>query len=157
MKETQVENEKLQSVVLALEKDLEMQVNVLNECCEFSWDFKDRLFEMMLTVRTDAVRDFMLSDAYQFDLDTKCDAAREAGFDASVGQLQKKGLVPKDYNLEPEGVSSYKELDGSVITPESVADADLFKSEFVELVTEEIDKFKYNHGGPYIPHFSRKC
>lgn len=109
----------------------------ISDISEVSQDFKDRLLEHMLTVRTDAVRDFHNSDAPKFLLETKYDLAHQHGFDAVVGQLQNKGLVPSDYDLDVEEVSSFNESDGSIFVSECVLDSDLFKSEFVELVFEE--------------------
>lgn len=47
-------------------------------------------------------------------------------------------------------MSAFNELDGSLFAREEVSDEDLFKSVFVELICEETETQKYNHGGPYL-------
>lgn len=152
-KESEAENVKLKNALQALETDLKVQQESVDEYVAISRNFKDMILSEMLQVWTDAVRDFLNSDVYKFMLETKYDAARQEGFDAAVGQLQLKDVVSNDYNLEAEGVSTFNEPDGSLFAPEEVSDEDLFKSEFVELVCEETEERKYYHGGPYLPSF----
>lgn len=138
---------------LALLTDLEAYGEGMRDFTAVSRNIKDRMLEHLLTVRTEDVRDYLNSDAHMFHLDTRYDVARQDGFDAVVGQLQKKGPIPKDYNLEDERVSAFNAPDVSAFVSKDVEDDVQFQSEFVELVCEENDENRYNHGGPYLPSF----
>ena len=152
-KEAESEMAKMKSAILALEKDLKVHQDSLDEFVGVSRSFKDMMLNELLKVRTRAVQDFLGSDSCKFLLESKYDEARQDGFDAAVGQFQRKGWIPSGCDLEAEGVSAFKEADGSDFAPEGVSDEDLHQCEFVELVCDETEDKKFDHGGPYLPQF----
>ena len=151
--EAESETAKMKSAIRSLETDLKVHQDSLDEFVGVSRTFKDMMLKELLGVRTRAAQDFLASDSCKFLFESKYDEARQDGFDAAVDQCRRKGWIPDDCDLEAEGVSAFKNGDGSDFAPEGVLDEDLLKCEFVELVCEESEGKKYNHGGPYLPPF----
>lgn len=144
---------KLKSAILSLEADMKAQEVGVNEYVDVSRKFKNDVLKELRTVRSDAVKDFLASDACKFLHESKYDEARVDGFEAAIGQCRLKGWIPDGCDVEAEGLSAFKNADGSDFAPDGVLDNNLFKSEFVEHVCEETEELKYNHGGPYLPSF----
>lgn len=151
--EVEAEVAKLKSAIISLEIDLKVHQDSLDDFVGVSRSFKDMMLKELQSVRTTAVQDFLASDSCKFLLESKYDEARQDGFDAAVGQCRRKGALPNDFDLEAEGVSAFKNADGSDFAPEGVLDDDLLGCEFVELVCEEAEGKKYSHGGSYLASF----
>lgn len=135
-KAVESEYRKLQGTVRGMGKERDK----LNKFVELSRAIKDELLDDPTTARTEAVSDFLKYPSYSFLLETNYDVSLAVGFEAAIGQLRLKGLIPENFDPASEGIDAFNNPGGSKFEdPEGVADSDLFTDEFVELVVEEND------------------
>ena len=132
---------------------LAVEKGMVTDILKIAQNFKDTMLENLQDVRTKVVLDFIASDSHQYLSDIEYDVAREHGFATAIGQLERLNFIPKGLDLKKEGISAFNTPDGSEFLLDPLPTEQLVKDEFCEIVVPEDEKYKYNHGGPYLPNF----
>lgn len=143
--------------------DLQMELDETKGTLDWANHFRDTSFKLFVDsknmllnnlkfTRIGAVRDFMQSDSFKYYMADRSDALRLESFTSAISQLQKKDLVPREYNWKNEVLSPAIDAKGVPFPKVFVPDEVLGAHEFVECVTDE-GGVEVTHGGPYLPGF----
>ena len=135
---------------------LDAERGLVGDILKVARNFKDTMLEHLQEVRAKAARDFISSDSHRYLADIEYDVARQHGFDTAIKQLTKKKFISGDLELKKEGIGAFKNPDGTEFLPDPLPTEQLMRDEFCHIVAPEDEKYKYNHGGPYLPNFVPK-